>query len=55
MYAVVLYKNGSFVQMFGFVNSMDEYNAIAEQIADNNGGAERLAKLGYKLCVELAG
>lgn len=55
MYAVVLYRNGSFVKLFGFVNSMDEYNEIAEQIADNNGGSERLANLGYKLCAELAG
>ena len=54
MYAVVLYRNGSLVKLFGFVNSMDEYNAIAQKIADKNGGEERLAKLGYKLCAELA-
>lgn len=55
MYAVVLYQNGSFVKLCGFVNSMDEYDAIAQQIADRNGGFERLANLGYELCAELAG
>lgn len=54
MYAVVLYKFGEFVKMFGFVNSMEEYNEIAMKIAEANGGEESLVSRGYKLCAELA-
>lgn len=54
MFAVVLYKNNEFVKVFGFVNNEAEYIEIANKIADANGGAERLASLGYKLCAELA-
>ena len=54
MYAVVLYKNHSLVDLICFVRNADEYNAVCEKFAQENGGVEYLVSQGYAMVMELA-
>lgn len=54
MYAVVLYKNNSLVELICFVSNADEYDAVCEKFAQENGGVEYLVSQGYAMVMELA-
>lgn len=54
MYAVTLTKNGQFQKLFGFVNSKEEFEEIAQKLIEKY-GEQWLLDNGYRLNFQLAG